>query len=171
MIDRRDHFRINLHPLYLPFYDALCAKLGVEWQPYSGLRTFDEQTELYAKGRTSGMIGKGFRVTNAKAGQSAHNYGCGTDWTKFDSQEKPIWLLKEDSSWQEYVTAVTAVGLRSGIEFGDIDHNELKLDVSWNEILAAFQHGGPAGSDEAMEHAMMNLKSLELPLASDSRSE
>jgi peptidoglycan L-alanyl-D-glutamate endopeptidase CwlK len=36
-----------------------------------GLRTFEEQDALYAQGRTK----PGKKVTNAKAGQSIHNYG------------------------------------------------------------------------------------------------
>lgn len=40
-----------------------------------GLRTMQEQTDLYAQGRTK----PGKIVTNAKAGQSAHNYGMAVD--------------------------------------------------------------------------------------------
>ena len=39
------------------------------------LRTWDEQEELYAQGRTK----KGKIVTNAKAGYSWHNYGLAID--------------------------------------------------------------------------------------------
>ncbi len=39
------------------------------------LRTFEEQDELYAIGRTK----PGKKVTNAKAGQSIHNYGLAVD--------------------------------------------------------------------------------------------
>ena len=40
-----------------------------------GLRTIEEQNLLYAKGRT--LPGK--KVTNAKGGQSIHNYGFAVD--------------------------------------------------------------------------------------------
>jgi hypothetical protein len=40
-----------------------------------GVRTFAEQDALYAQGRTR----KGLRVTNAKGGQSYHNYGLAAD--------------------------------------------------------------------------------------------
>lgn len=40
-----------------------------------GLRTMQEQTDLYAQGRTK----PGKIVTNAKAGESAHNWGLGVD--------------------------------------------------------------------------------------------
>ena len=42
-----------------------------------GFRSFAEQTELYAQGRTKGI--KGAILTNAKAGESAHNYGLAVD--------------------------------------------------------------------------------------------
>lgn len=47
------------------------------WQFFitDGFRSFEEQTKLYAQGRTA--LGK--IVTNAKAGQSAHNYGLAVD--------------------------------------------------------------------------------------------
>lgn len=40
-----------------------------------GFRSFEEQTKLYAQGRTT----PGSIVTNARAGQSAHNYGLAVD--------------------------------------------------------------------------------------------
>ncbi|MBB4807405.1 peptidoglycan L-alanyl-D-glutamate endopeptidase CwlK [Chryseobacterium defluvii] len=40
-----------------------------------GLRTFQQQEDLYAQGRTK----PGKKVTNAKAGQSIHNYGLAVD--------------------------------------------------------------------------------------------
>lgn len=47
------------------------------WQFFitDGFRSFEEQTKLYAQGRTTA----GKIVTNAKAGQSAHNYGLAVD--------------------------------------------------------------------------------------------
>ncbi|PQO47364.1 M15 family metallopeptidase [Blastopirellula marina] len=41
-----------------------------------GLATNEEQNDLYAQGRTK----PGAIVTNAKAGQSVHNYGCAIDF-------------------------------------------------------------------------------------------
>lgn len=147
--DRRAHFREGLSTLYQPFYDKLCAKLGPEWQPYSGLRTFDEQSALFAKGRSQ----PGGIVTNAKAGESAHNYGCGSDWTIFENGE-PVWLKKEDPRWKIYIDAVTSVGLRPGAEFGDIDHNELRLDCDWKHVLLAYDVGRMIGAQQKIEASM-----------------
>ena len=48
---------------------------GVEVRIVQGLRTIDEQNALYAQGRTK----PGKKVTNAKGGQSYHNYGLAVD--------------------------------------------------------------------------------------------
>jgi hypothetical protein len=53
----------------------LCAQSGVNLLVTQGLRTWEEQDQLYAKGRSVPPIGKKFIVTNAKGGQSYHNFG------------------------------------------------------------------------------------------------
>ncbi|WP_309244896.1 M15 family metallopeptidase [Bacillus sp. WMMC1349] len=54
-------------------------KENIYVQMTSGYRSFAEQNKLYAKGRTaSGKI-----VTNAKAGQSNHNYGLAVDYVLY----------------------------------------------------------------------------------------
>ncbi|GAA4274961.1 M15 family metallopeptidase [Aquimarina gracilis] len=50
-------------------------KEGIQLRVTDGLRTFQEQDDLYAQGRTK----PGKIVTNAKAGQSYHNYGLAVD--------------------------------------------------------------------------------------------
>jgi hypothetical protein len=55
----------------------LCAHAGLAVLVTQGLRTWQEQDQLYAKGRTVPPIGKAFVVTNAKGGQSYHNFGLG----------------------------------------------------------------------------------------------
>lgn len=149
-VDRRTKFRQGLSTLYIPFYDALCSELPPEWQPYSGLRTFDQQTMLWQQGRSK----PGGIVTNAKAGESAHNWGCGTDWTLWDANDQPIWMPKTDPRWQQYVDAVIRVGLRPGAEFGDIDHNELKLKCNWPAVLFVFNQNGSIAAQQKIEEAM-----------------
>lgn len=148
-LERRAHFRQGLSSTYLPFYDSLCGVLGPEWQPYFGVRTFDQQTALYAQGRT----GPGGIVTNARAGESAHNYGCGSDWTYFYNDQL-VWLKKEDPLWQIYINAVTKVGLRPGAEFGDIDHNELRLDCDWKHVLLAYNAGNMTSAQDKIAQSL-----------------
>lgn len=72
----------------------LCHEKGVELLIYCTLRTNEEQDKLYAIGRTV----KGSIVTNARAGDSAHNPDAtGKAWA-YDCcpllHGKPIWDSK-----------------------------------------------------------------------------
>lgn len=154
-MDRRLKFRQGLSTLYLPYYDGLCSILGPEWQPYDGARTFVEQAAMYLKGReTPGPI-----VTKSKAGQSAHNYGCATDWCLWEAG-RPSW--PEDAElWRPYILAIEKVQLRWGGDwngnkisderFRDFPHNELLLDCSWNHILIAYNQGGMTAAQQHIE--------------------
>ncbi len=153
--ERRDFFRKGLSSLYLPFYDALCVDLPASWQPYSGIRTFDEQTGLYAEGRTKPPIGIQYRVTNARAGYSGHNYGAATDWTWFDGDGNLCWLDDADIRWQGYVDVVEKVGLQSGKHWGDIDHNELRLTCDWPHVYGIYISNGMTSAQQHMEDNMV----------------
>ncbi len=63
-----------------------CRGAGLDILVYCTLRTIKEQDELYEQGRSvPGKI-----VTNAKGGQSAHNYGLALDFVPL-IQGKPQW--------------------------------------------------------------------------------
>lgn len=150
-MDRRTKFRQGLSSLYLPYYDALCDLLGAEWQPYCGIRTFDEQLALYRIGRET----KGQIVTNAKSGESAHNYGCATDWCLWDGPV-PEWPSKLDKLWLPYLHALDKVGLVPGSNWGDFPHNELSISCSWKHVLLCHTQGGMTAAQQKIEvaHAM-----------------
>lgn len=134
---RRTAIRAGLDQIYLPFYDALCDILSSQWQPFCGFRSINEQNDLYAKGRSVGIPGK--IVTNAKGGQSPHNYGCATDWIIFKNKT-PIWLKANAEEWEEYAQACEKVGLVWGGGFktlkADNVHNELSIKLSWKKDIA-----------------------------------
>jgi peptidoglycan L-alanyl-D-glutamate endopeptidase CwlK len=65
----------NLRGIASKFINEVEKKLGKKLRIASGLRTFDEQNALYAKGRTA----PGTVVTRAKGGESYHNYGLAFD--------------------------------------------------------------------------------------------
>ena len=69
----------DLHPkvksLAEQFIKA-CDKAGIDVLIYSTYRDAESQNALYAQGRTT----KGSIVTNAKAGQSFHNWRCAFDF-------------------------------------------------------------------------------------------
>lgn len=163
LTDRRDFYRKGLSTLYLPLYDGLCSLLGPMWQPYTGVRTFQEQDGLFAAGRA----GDGRKiVTWARGGESAHNYGCASDWTLWDeAREQPIWLDWKDLRWAPYHQAIKTVGLKWGNDWNrnglmadehthDAYHNELPLTCSWRHVLVAYNLGGMT---TAQEHIEANL--------------
>jgi peptidoglycan L-alanyl-D-glutamate endopeptidase CwlK len=82
---------------------------GIEILVTSTLRTFEEQAELFAIGRTK----PGKKVTNAKPGQSWHNFGLAFDVVPLVNG-KPIW----DSPFWERIGALgKQVGLQWGGDF------------------------------------------------------
>lgn len=151
--DRRAEYRKGLSPLYLPVYDRLCEELSDAWQPFFGERSIALQDALYAKGRTI----PGEIVTNAPGGASAHNYGCGTDWTMF-AGESPIWLKKEDPNWAQYKDACEKVSAHWGGTFKiitDYYHNELTLTVSWSEVKKVLDQDGMGAAMAFIEKVMV----------------
>jgi hypothetical protein len=76
---------------------VLAKENGLNVKIISSYRSYEEQNRLYAKGRTT----KGHIVTNAKAGQSWHNFGCAVDygftsgpvdWDKLGALGEGLWL-------------------------------------------------------------------------------
>ena len=97
-----------------------------------GLRTFEEQEFLYAKGRLT----KDKKVTNAKAGQSIHNYGLAVDIcliidgkeANFDT--KKDWDGDKIADWYECVKIFAKNGWDWGgnwVKFKDLPHFERRF--------------------------------------------
>ena len=82
---------------------------GITIRATSSYRTFAEQDALYAQGRTK----PGNIVTNAKGGQSLHNYGLAVDVVPLDSKGQPDWNVP-NSTWQK----IGAAGKKQGMEWG-----------------------------------------------------
>ena len=80
---------------------------GIDLLITSTYRDNASQNVLYAQGRTT----PGKKVTNAKAGQSWHNYKCAVDVVPIVAG-KPRWDVKEEV-WQQ----VGALGKAAGLEW------------------------------------------------------
>lgn len=159
--ERRKKFANGLSRLYLPRYEALCDVLSSDWQPYWGFRSVAEQNSLFERGREKSSVGKwkkiGATVTDAQGGESAHNYGCASDWTIF-KDGKPIWLKAEDPLWREYEDACLKVGVRWGGDFQirtDCYHNELEISVSWKVIKDVLDRQGMEAAMVAVEKSVV----------------
>jgi len=104
-----------------------------------GLRTFAEQDALYAQGRTT----PGKIVTNAKGGQSIHNYGFAVDICLIIDGKTASWDTVKDwdndqiSDWQECVDIFKKHGWNWGGDwktFKDLPHFEKKGFGDWKVL-------------------------------------
>lgn len=87
-----------------------------------GLRTIAEQDALFAKGRTA----PGPKVTNARGGQSYHNFGLAFDIALLIDGKKISWDTAKDydgdkvADWMEFVKLAEAAGYEWGGHFKSI---------------------------------------------------
>jgi hypothetical protein len=129
---KREIYKKNLSSLYLPFYEKLLIELEDSyWAPTCGYRSISEQRDLYMQGRN--LPGK--IVTYSRPGDSAHQYGCATDWAEFKPEYSngDIW---DRADWEYFGNVVNNIGMRWGGEFPNPDkpHCELKINCSWKKI-------------------------------------
>lgn len=105
-----------------------------------GLRTFKEQDDLYAIGRTK----PGKKVTNAKAGQSIHNYGLAVDICLIIDGKTASWDTAKDwdndqvADWYECVKIFAKYGWDWGGNwktFKDLPHFEKKIFKAKNGTI------------------------------------
>ena len=129
----------TLHPLLRAkaskFVNAVEKRLGKRIKITDGLRTFAEQNKLYAQGRTTA----GNKVTNAKGGQSYHNYGLAFDC--YNTKNGSVDFSKAISP------EVAKIGQEFGLEWGgnwkslkDFPHFQLTKG-SVSELLALYNAG------------------------------
>lgn len=104
-----------------------------------GLRTFEEQDALYAQGRTK----PGKKVTNAKAGQSIHNYGFAVDICLIIDGKEASWDTAKDwdndkiADWYECVRIFAKHGWEWGGNwktFKDMPHFDKRNLNSWKKL-------------------------------------
>jgi peptidoglycan L-alanyl-D-glutamate endopeptidase CwlK len=114
-----------------------------------GLRTFEEQDNLFSQGRTT----PGNRVTNSKGGQSYHNYGLAIDFAliydkdKNGTYESLSWdTLKDfdkdgEADWMEVVNVFENAGYTWGGRFNSIKDNphlEKTFGNHWKTLLKKY---------------------------------
>ena len=103
----------DLHPKVKAMAEIFinsCKKEGIDTLVTSTYRDAESQNELYAQGRTK----PGSKVTNAKAGQSWHNYRLAFDVVPLRNG-KPVWgTTGEDGKlWKR----IGAIGKSVGLEW------------------------------------------------------
>jgi len=147
----------EIHPRLLTKLEALqkaCQVRGVDYWAISGFRSWEEQTRLYALGRTVKNVDAtpekplGGIVTNAKAGLSMHNYGLAADFApdkdKVRSGLQPDWNFP---AYQILAEEAVKLGLESGFywKFKDGPHvqvNLSKLNMKISDLVDLYNKGG-----------------------------
>ena len=133
MINSRD--LKDLHPkvkLMAEKFISECKLNGIDVLITSTYRDAAMQNSLYAQGRTV----RGNKVTNAKAGQSFHNYRVAFDFVPLVG--KPVW--DNDELWQKCGMIAEKCGLEWAgrwTKFKEMPHCQFTNGLS----LADFQSG------------------------------
>lgn len=137
----------TLHPLIREEVRSLVNKANtniltgsVKMLVTQGLRTFAEQDKLFSQKP---------KVTNAKAGQSMHNYGLAFDFCLVQNG-KTIWETAKDfdgdkvADWMEVVKLFKDAGYTWGGDFRSISdkpHFEKTLGLTWQALLIKHKAG------------------------------
>ena len=145
-----------LHPKIRDEVKMLIEKAELNFPPTiaiavpQGLRTIDEQNELYAQGRTK----PGNIVTNARGGSSYHNYGLAFDFCLvYDTDGNGIydetsWDIKKDkdkdgiADWLEVVKVFEAAGYEWGGKWSsikDYPHLQKTFGYTWAALMKLYE--------------------------------
>ena len=143
-------FRIsNLHPLIREdaknFIAAADKKLGKKLRITSGLRTYEEQNELYNQGRTKEGKKRGGVVTNARGGQSLHNFGLAFDVVEI-KDGKALW---RNPDWAKIGRLGKQYGFAWGgdwISFKDKPHFQRTYGKRVKQLHAMYVRGEKKGN-------------------------
>lgn len=113
---------------------------GIKLRITSGDRSYAEQDALYAQGRTK----PGGIVTNAKAGESWHNFALAIDVVPIDKNGHADW----DGPWERIGEIGKSIGLEWGGDwktFKDRPHFQMRHGRTLQEMRALVASGRTAG--------------------------
>lgn len=134
---------MELTNLYEPFKEKAlkvkenAAKVGANIVWTQGYRSFEMQDGLYAQGRTK----PGKKVTNAKGGQSMHNYGLALDFA---------FIRNGVLTWHDLMPwdLIGQLAKNEGLEWGgdwkgfkDRPHIQYPVKSSMSELKHLYENG------------------------------
>lgn len=143
--------REEVKKAYLHVNNKLLGK-GVRLRFSHTLRSFEEQDKLYALGRST----PGKKVTNARGGQSYHNYGLAFDIVLLVDKdnngtfETASWDTKADfdndlqADWMEVTNYFKSIGWKWGGDFRsfkDYPHFEKTFGYSTSQLKDKYTNG------------------------------
>ncbi len=113
------------------FINTVDKQFNVKLRITTGYRSFKEQEELYSIGRTTQL--KRHKVTNAKPGQSYHNYGLAIDVVEI-RDGGPVWEVLPRN--------IVDIAISYGFEWGgdwnsfkDYPHFQMTFGKHYTELL------------------------------------
>ena len=138
-IDQIETLHPKLRDIALAAYNEAVAATPVGVHPIitQGYRTFQESADLYAQGRTKpGQI-----VTDAKPGQSWHNYGLAVDFAL---------IINGETSWDQHNPnwgTVVSIFEKHGFTWGgnfpgtfkDYPHLEMQMGQTLSGLYAKYE--------------------------------
>jgi peptidoglycan LD-endopeptidase CwlK len=135
----------RLHPTVAQKRDELIRlanQKGISLIITEGFRTLEEQNRLYEQGRSlPGQV-----VTNARGGESLHNFGLAIDFALLDTKGKASWDMTYDGNdnsladWMEVVNLAKELGFQWGGDWqGFKDYPHLQMDFGYS--LRELQRG------------------------------
>lgn len=137
----------GLHPVVAEKRDRLLELTkaeGINVLISDDYRSSDAQDALYRKGRSDG----GAIVTNARGGESYHNYGLAVDFALLTPKGKAIWDMEYDgngngrSDWLEVVAIAKRLGFTWGGDwksFPDYPHLQMDFGYSIRELQGGWR--------------------------------
>jgi peptidoglycan L-alanyl-D-glutamate endopeptidase CwlK len=145
-----------LAKLYPPFraqVEAMLLKaraLGLAVYIFEGLRTWERQAELYAKGRDpkGNVVDKSKVVTCAKPGDSFHNYAMAVDIVFDGDTAKPgiQWTWNEPTGkWKQLGQCGKDCGLEwagDWVKFPEMPHQQFKTLLTIAQLQETYKRGG-----------------------------
>lgn len=110
-------------------------KQGIRLRIISAYRTYQEQDELYEQGRTKA----GNIVTNAKGGQSSHNFGTAID---------VVPIINGSADWNTDYNQIAQIGKSVGFSWGgdwtsfkDKPHFEMNFGKTIAQLKNLYENG------------------------------
>ncbi|MFC5529023.1 M15 family metallopeptidase [Cohnella yongneupensis] len=140
---------------------ALSLDKGIDVLITDDYRSVTAQDALYRQGRSDG----GAIVTNAKGGESYHNYGLAIDFALLTPEGKAIWDLNYDGNgngradWMEVVAIAKRLGFSWGGDwksFPDYPHLQMDFGYSIRELQGGWRP--PAKPEQLADQSSANVK-------------
>lgn len=145
-MNKIDTLESDFRELVIQVIDKATEATGHAWLITSGRRTMAEQSKLYNQPHDGidndgdGRVDEADeKVTNAKQGQSAHNFGLAADLVPV--RDGKLWWNAPDKVWKTMADIAVSLGLTSGYYFKSIHDAPHIEHPRWKEVQSAWKAG------------------------------